>query len=98
MLHFCYKIVFKLEFGETSNEIYFDKGNVSLEEIKSVESILELSAYYGNDGQSSARLERENNAMILKLLVLAGYIDKPEIKSTLQNMHNSLEYNLETKV
>ncbi|NOY51110.1 MAG: hypothetical protein GXO88_11195 [Chlorobi bacterium] len=87
----------KIEFGETSNEIYYDKGNVNFEEIKKVAGILKISGYFGNDAQTSARLERENNVLVLKLMILQDYLEKAEIKDALQEMHKSLELNLNCK-
>jgi hypothetical protein len=87
----------KIEFGETSNEIYYDKGNVNLEEIQKVAGILKRSGYFSDNAQTAARLERENNVVVLKLMILQEYLDKAEIRDALQEMHKSLEFNLNYK-
>lgn len=87
----------KLEFGESFNAVYYDEGNVSLEDIQKVASILKEYGYFDNEVQRSARLEKENKIVILKLLLMPDVLENPEIVKALHNLNKTLEFNLKSK-
>jgi len=64
----------KLEFG--TNEVYYDKGNVSLEEIQKTATTLRYYGYFTNETQNAVRMEKNDTVFKRSNRINWGFANK----------------------
>lgn len=88
----------KLSFGVQSNEVYYDKGNTTLEEIQYVATTLRAYGYFNDEYQNAVRVERKEEVFVLTLPISKDVWDNEDIRTFLGSLRISLEKSLKSKV
>ena len=80
----------KLEFGQTSNEVYFDQNHFSTQDVNLLASTLSDFGFFTNEYQTSVYLERDDSRNIVTLSIDREFWEDPEVLSFLHELKISL--------
>ena len=88
----------KLTFGVIENEVYYDKGNVSLEEIQYLATTLRHYGYFDDEIQNAVRIEKNDEIFNVQIPVSKDLWENDDVEVALKSLRLSLEKSLKSRV